>query len=58
MLTYGPFKSDDECSYMCGWRPNENLLDYVHRINGYLMLSMSAHLRKRSVGEQETRREA
>ena len=40
--TFGPFSSEEECSYMCGWRHNETLLDYVQRINGYVMLKMSS----------------
>jgi hypothetical protein len=54
--TYGPFGSEEECSYMSGWRHNETLLDYVQRINGYVMLKMSSGWRQR--GERQKEQEA
>jgi len=46
--TYGPFGSSEEAQFMCGWRHNETLLDYVQRINGYLLLKMSEPWRQRA----------
>lgn len=39
--SFGPFGSQDENAFMCGWRENENILDYLQRINGYLLGSLS-----------------
>jgi hypothetical protein len=38
----GPFENEEETSIMCGWRPNETMLDYISRINGYVALRMTS----------------
>lgn len=37
---FGPFESSDESAFLCGWRANETMLEYLQRVNGYLSLSM------------------
>lgn len=41
MESFGPFGKTDENAYMCGWRDNETIVDYLQRINGYILEAMS-----------------
>ncbi len=40
MEAFGPFDNPDDCDRVCAWRPDETVLSYLARMNGYVIANM------------------